>query len=138
MNPNPEIYNAINVPNGLKCFYSGECHVCKKQNPIPKDVNFEGPTVSIPILTTINGVSKLVSKSSKNANGIVIPLNPSSSANDVSNGCVVTDTWGIMKTCKDTIKSASKRYNECQTCGKIFLCGAFRSSLFTFTEILHR
>ena len=58
MDPNPAIYNKENVPTGLKCFHSGECHICKDGNPIALDTNFNiTGYVAIPVHTMIGGVS---------------------------------------------------------------------------------
>ena len=145
MNPNPGIYNSVTVPNGLKCFNSGECHICKPGDAISMDTNFNCPNVAMLIPTTINGGSTTFCKRTTNTNGLpsnllnpggsYIPLNPavslvnpnSMSMTDISNGCLIasegtTETYpdyiGIMKTCKRTTKTDLVRYNVCQACSK--------------------
>ena len=132
MDPNPEIYNAINVPNSLKCFNSGECHVCKPGNQIALDNNFNCPNVGILVLTRINGESKNFCKRTTNKNTVSIPMNPTPStinptsftSTDVSNGCVVSNDEnsisGVMQTCRETTKTDSVKYNQCQACSESY------------------
>ena len=132
MDPNPEIYNAINVPNGLKCFNSGECRVCKPGNQIALDSSFNCPNVGILVLTRINGESKNFCKRTTNENTVSIPMNPTPStinptsytSTDVSNGCVVSNdestTSGVMQACRETTKTDSVKYNQCQACSESY------------------
>ena len=132
MNPDPGIYNALTVPNNLKCFNSGKCHICKPGNAISLDTSFNCPNVAIPIRTIMNGVKKTYYMRTFNENGlpltgktncIPVPFNPVASTTDISNGCLIENEGnspGIMQICKETTKTDLVKYNECQKCSKRF------------------
>ena len=133
MDPDPGIYNALTVPNNLKCFNSGECHICKPGNAISLDTNFNCPNVAIPIRTIMNGEKKTYYMRTFNENGlplltgkincVPVPLNPVASTTDISNGCLIENEGnnpGIMQICKETTKTDLVKYNECQKCSKQF------------------
>ena len=120
----------MNVPRGLKCFHSGECLVCKPGNRIALDTNFDCTNVAILVKTKINGQSKNFYKRTTNENRVSIPINPTpstinptnASLTDISNGCVVPNdensTSGVMQICRETMKTDSVKYNQCQACSK--------------------
>ena len=139
MDPNPAIYNTENVPTGLKCFHSGECHICKDGNPIAIDTNFNiTGYVAIPVHTMIGGMSATYRKwKTQTTTDVSIPLNPAKSVinpntlstSDISNGCLISnegtdgncgdtlDSCGIMQTCNSN-KADNENYNKCQPCSK--------------------
>ena len=134
----------MTVPNALKCFNSGECHICKPGDPISTDTNFDCPNVAMLVPTSINGGSTTFCMRTTNTKGLTsnglrsyIPLNPAVSAvnpnsmsmSDISNGCLIApegtreiypDYKGIMQACKETMKTDLVMYNVCQACSKQF------------------
>ena len=69
---------------------------------------------------------------SPNKNTVSIPMNPTPStinptsftSTDVSNGCVVSNdestTSGVMQACRETTKTDSVKYNQCQACSESY------------------